>query len=132
MYNEQTEEKSKKSSLQLLNEKFESVREKYADKEEKSFWDSSPQEKCYDEMAKIVIAFTIPNTKEDLLDILPYMKTQSESDAHGPSNRRFVRACEAKYKECILKARSSFKDDPAFEPYLREKTLLEKFLGFFK
>ncbi|MBR0527714.1 MAG: hypothetical protein IJJ98_13665 [Prevotella sp.] len=131
MYNEQTEEKSNKSSLQLLNEKFESVREKYADKEDNSFWDSSPESKCYNEMAQIVIAFTIPNTKEDLLDILPYLKTQSELKANG-RNARFVEACEAKYKECVLKAKTSFKDDPAFEPYLREKTLLEKVLGFFK
>lgn len=128
MCNEQNEEKLNKSSLELLNEKLEEVRKKYANKEKGGFWDESPELKCYEEMAQIVLTFTIPNSKKDLLEILPYLKTQSESRG---LKLRFREAYGAKYKECVLKARASFKDDPAFEPYLRE-TIIEKIIGFFK
>ena len=129
MYTEQTEEKSKKSSLQLLSEKLESVREKYADKKRTGFWDTEPEVLCYEEMTKIVSTLVIPNTREDLLEFLPYLKAQSESNISGHG---FRDACKAKYKECVLKARTLFMSDSAFEPYLRKRTLLQMVLDFIK
>lgn len=120
------------SSVTQLNKLLEEVEKKYAkneNKEKKSFWDDDPEILRYDEMARVVNRFPIPNSRGDLLEFLPYLKSQAEMKYDG-ANNSYIDACRAKYKECVLKARTSFQNDPAFAPYLKKKTLLEKIKFF--
>ena len=114
------------SSVTRLNKLLEEVEKKYAkneNKEKKSFWDDDPVVLRYDEMARVVNRFPIPNSRGDLLEFLPYLKSQAENK-YG--EYQYVSACKSKYKECVLKARTSFQNDPAFAPYLKEETLFDK------
>ena len=114
------------SSVTQLNKLLEEVEKKYAkneNKEKKSFWDDDPVVLRNSEMARVVNRFPIPNSRGDLLEFLPYLKSQAENK-YG--EYQYVSACKSKYKECVLKARTSFQNDPAFAPYLKEETLLDK------
>ena len=114
------------SSVTRLNKLLEEVEKKYAkneNKEKKSFWDDDPVVLRNSEMARVVNRFPIPNSRGDLLEFLPYLKSQAENK-YG--EYQYVSACKSKYKECVLKARTSFQNDPAFAPYLKEETLFDK------
>ena len=117
------------SSVTRLNKLLEEVEEKYSKKEKKnttSFWDEDTTDvDRYDEMARVVNRFPIPNSRGDLLEFLPWLKSQAEMKYDG-ANNSYIDACRAKYKECVLKARTSFQNDPAFAPYLKEETLFDK------
>lgn len=124
------------SSVTRLNKLLEEVEEKYSKKEKKnttSFWDEDTTDvDRYDEMARVMNRFPIPNSRGDLLEFLPWLKSQAEMKYDG-ANNSYIDACMAKYKECVLKARTSFQNDPAFAPYfLKKETLLEKIKLFFK
>ena len=121
------------SSVTRLNKRLEEVEKKYSKKEKKtkqSFWDADTTD-CDrdDEMARVVNRFPIPNSRGDLLEFLPWLKSQAEMKYDG-SNNSYIDACRAKYKECVLKARTTFQNDPAFAPYLKKETLLEKIKFF--
>ena len=122
------------SSVTQLNKLLEEVEKKYAKNEKRgkeSFWDDS-DDKRDSEMARVVNRFPIPNSRGDLLEFLPWLKSQAEMRYDGVMNS-YIDACRAKYKECVLKARTSFQNDPAFAPYfLKRETLLEKIKLFFK
>ena len=114
------------SSVTRLNKLLEEVEKKYAkneNKEKRSFWDDDPVVLRDAEMARVVNRFPIPNSRGDLLEFLPYLKSQAENK-YG--EYQYVSACKSKYKECVLKARTSFQNDPAFAPYLKEETLFDK------
>ena len=116
------------SSVTRLNKLLEEVEKKYAkneNKEKKSFWDDDPVVLRDDEMARVVNRFPIPNSRGDLLEFLPYLKSQAETKNVGVICS-YYNACKSKYKECVLKARTTFQNDPAFAPYLKEETLLDK------
>lgn len=116
------------SSVTRLNKLLEEVEKKYAkneNKEKKSFWDDDPVVLRDAEMARVVNRFPIPNSRGDLLEFLPYLKSQAETKNVGVIDS-YYNACKSKYKECVLKARTSFQNDPAFAPYLKEETLLDK------
>lgn len=116
------------SSVTRLNKLLEEVEKKYAkneNKEKKSFWDDDPVVLRDAEMARVVNRFPIPNSRGDLLEFLPYLKSQAETKNVGVIDS-YYNACKSKYKECVLKARTTFQNDPAFAPYLKEETLLDK------
>ena len=120
------------SSVTRLNKLLEEVEKKYTEnvkKGKESFWDDDPDYLRHSEMARVVNRFPIPNSRGDLLEFLPYLKSQAENK-YG--EYQYVSACKSKYKECVLKARTTFQNDPAFAPYLKEETLLDKIKLFFK
>lgn len=122
------------SSVTRLNKLLEEVEEKYSKKEKKnttSFWDEDTTDGDRGhEMARVVNRFPIPNSRGDLLEFLPYLKSQAGMSYDGYNNY-YIHACRSKYKECVLKARTSFQNDPAFAPYLKKETLLDKIKLFF-
>ena len=74
--------------------------------------------------------FPVPNTRADLLEFLASMSAQIQSMKRNQSMQVFEeetirKAYEAKYEECVNKARISFANDPDFAPYLQKKS------GFF-
>ena len=74
--------------------------------------------------------FPVPNTRADLLEFLASMSAQISSMKQNQSMQVFEeqtmrKAYEAKYEECVNKARISFANDPDFAPYLQKKS------GFF-
>ena len=122
------------SSVTRLNKLLEEVEKKYNKNENRgkeSFWSLSTIDGDRgDEMARVVNRFPIPNSRGDLLEFLPYLKSQAGMSYDG-SNNSYIHACRSKYKECVLKARTSFQNDPAFAPYLKKETLLDKIKLFF-
>jgi hypothetical protein len=123
------------SSAKLLQKELEKVRKHYSGKKVENLTDflinSLQLRKDADEMARIILEFPIPNTRGDLLEFLPYLKARSEM-AYDGNNHSVIQACRSKYKECVMKARISFQNDPAFEPYLRKETILYKIKLLFK
>lgn len=117
------------SSYEKLSAKLEAIEVAYRDKKSISipFYGVSNKVK---EMANVIRMFPIPNTRADLLEFLASMSAQISSMKEGPSMQVFEdqmmrKAYEAKYKECVNKAKISFANDPDFAPYLQKKS------GFF-
>jgi uncharacterized Zn finger protein (UPF0148 family) len=78
------------------------------------------------EKASAIRMFPVPNTRADLLEFLAAMSAQIESMKEISSMQVFEesvmkKAYEAKYQECVNKARISFSNDPDFLPYLEKK-----------
>ena len=122
------------SSVTRLTKLLEEVDKKYhknANRGLKEAFLSMADCDCDSEMSRVVNRFPIPNSRGDLLEFLPYLKSKAEMSYDGEQNS-FIDACKSKYKECVLKARTSFQNDPAFAPYLKEETLLDKIKLFIK
>lgn len=120
------------SSATKLDERLMEIQKEYRrrknelSQKKQSFWDTEdPEADCDSEMAKAILSFPVPNSRADLLALLPYMKTRAEAsgDAYSEETRR---ACRAKYKECVLKAKLSFGKDPDFQFFFIEPSPLEK------
>ena len=119
------------SSARRLNDRLEETRNKFLEQNKKTtglsefLFNQEPEDKCYDEMTKIIMTFPIPNSRGDLLEFLPYLKACSEMGYDGHNNY-YIQACRKKYKECVMKAKMSFQNDPAFEQFLQEEKILDK------
>lgn len=82
--------------------------------------------KAVKEKASVIRMFPVPNTRADLLEFLGAMSAQLDSMKQANSMQAFEdqmlrKAYEAKFNECVNKARISFSNDPDFAPYLQKK-----------
>ena len=70
---------------------------------------------------QIIRTFPIPNTKEDLLEMLSLSNANSTAPANpSPSDNKIASAWQEKTKQLILKARIMLKNDPDLEYILAE------------
>ena len=117
------------SSYEKLSAKLEAIEVAYRDKVSISIPFVGVSNKVK-EQANVIRMFPVPNTRADLLEFLASMSAQISSMKQSQSLQVFEeemmsQAYEAKYKECVNKARISFANDPDFAPYLQKKS------GFF-
>ena len=117
------------SSYEKLSAKLEAIEVAYRDKVSFSIPIYGASKKVK-EQANIIRMFPVPNTRADLLEFLTSMSAQISSMKQVQSTQVYEglmmsKAYEAKYKECVNKARISFANDPDFAPYLKKKS------GFF-
>ena len=117
------------SSYEKLSAKLEAIEVAYRDKVSFSIPLYGVSNKVK-EMANVIRMFPVPNTRADLLEFLASMSAQISSMKYNQSIQIFEglmmrKAYEAKYKECVNKAKISFANDPDFAPYLQKKS------GFF-
>lgn len=95
-----------------------------------------------DEIISAIDTFPIPNSKEDLLEFLCFLKPKAEKNkgnafskgmlnlvtygAYGAlSKDKIVIAYKAKYEECLSKARFFLSQDPTFEAQLINSGILQ-------
>lgn len=71
-------------------------------------------------VASVIKTFPVPITKEDLFEFLTTMRSQMET-SEGVD---IPEAYRIKYKECLLKAKSLFPNDPKFSPFFMESNTL--------
>lgn len=114
------------SSYEKLSAKLEAIEVAYRDKVSFSIPLYGVSKKVK-EMANVIRMFPVPNTRADLLEFLASMSAQIASLKQNESwqvyeNAMMRNAYEAKYKECVNKARISFANDPDFAPYLQKKS----------
>lgn len=70
---------------------------------------------------QIIRTFPIPNTKEDLLEMISLTHANSEtSEEASTSEEKIASAWQEKYKQLILKAQITLRDDPDFLYFLSE------------
>ena len=117
------------SSYEKLSAKLEAIEVAYRDKISISIPVYGVSKKAK-EKANVIRMFPVPNTRADLLEFLASMSAQISSMKQTQSMQVFEdqmmrKAYEAKYEECVNKARISFANDPDFAPYLQKKS------GFF-
>ena len=117
------------SSYEKLSAKLEAIEVAYRDKVSLSIPIYGVSNKVK-EKANVIRMFPVPNTRADLLEFLASMSAQISSMKQNQSMQVFEeqtmrKAYEAKYEECVKKARISFANDPDFAPYLQKKS------GFF-
>ena len=117
------------SSYEKLSAKLEAIEVAYRDKVSSSIPIHRVSNKVK-EKANVIRMFPVPNTRADLLEFLASMSAQISSMKQNQSMQVFEeqtmrKAYEAKYEECVNKARISFANDPDFAPYLQKKS------GFF-
>lgn len=117
------------SSYEKLSAKLEAIEVAYRDKVSSSIPIYGVSNKVK-EKANVIRMFPVPNTRADLLEFLASMSAQISSMKQNQSMQVFEeqtmrKAYEAKYEECVNKARISFANDPDFAPYLQKKS------GFF-
>ena len=117
------------SSYEKLSAKLEAIEVAYRDKVSISIPFVGVSNKVK-EQANVIRMFPVPNTRADLLEFLASMSAQISSMKQNQSMQVFEeqtmrKAYEAKYEECVNKARISFANDPDFAPYLQKKS------GFF-
>lgn len=117
------------SSYEKLSAKLEDIEVAYRDKASISIPLYGVSKKVK-EKANVIRMFPVPNTRADLLEFLASMSAQISSMKQAQSMQIFEdqtmrKAYEAKYEECVNKARISFANDPDFAPYLQKKS------GFF-
>lgn len=117
------------SSYEKLSAKLEAIEVAYRDKVSISIPLYGVSKKVK-EKANVIRMFPVPNTRADLLEFLASMSAQISSMKQTQSMQVFEdqmmrKAYEAKYEECVNKARISFANDPDFAPYLQKKS------GFF-
>lgn len=117
------------SSYEKLSAKLEAIEVAYRDKISFSIPLYGVSNKAK-EKANVIRMFPVPNTRADLLEFLASMSAQISSMKQVQSmqvleNQMMRKAYEAKYKECVNKAKISFANDPDFAPYLQKKS------GFF-
>lgn len=81
-------------------------------------------------LASAISTFPVPNTKEDLMEFIMYLKPQ-QSLSSSPSDSKISLAYRAKYKECIKKAKIFFPNDPQILAAIGEekKGFFGKFFG---
>jgi len=71
--------------------------------------------------AQIIRTFPIPNTKEDLLEMISLSHANSEaSQDSSTSEDKIASAWQEKYKQLILKAQITLRNDPDFQYFLSE------------
>lgn len=117
------------SSYEKLSAKLEAIEVAYRDKVSISIPLYGVSKKVK-EKANVIRMFPVPNTRADLLEFLASLSAQISSLKQIQSLQVFEdemmrKAYEAKYEECVNKARISFANDPDFAPYLQKKS------GFF-
>ena len=71
--------------------------------------DSATMRKC-----QIIQNFPVPNTKEDLIEMLSLAHTNAEKKYNDVAEREMQRAWETKEKQIITKADLMIKDDPDY------------------
>lgn len=87
------------------------------------------QEKADQEKATIIASFSVPTTKEDLLEFLPSMRAKWKN--FGIKQTRYhaeKKAYIAKYEECLMKAKALFPNDPDFQPLFEMDAKESKFM----
>lgn len=117
-------------SAKMLEEKLAAIQQKYSKPENNSlnFMARGFQiSACDDEMAKAILSFPVPNSRGDLLEFLPYLKSRAEMPNDG-YNAKQSKASRTKYQECVFKAKMSFANDPAFQPYYQKDSIWQKIL----
>lgn len=78
------------------------------------------------EQSQIIETFPVPNTKADLLEFITSLQARAYFDISGtPSaadmgERRIQQAYAKKLKECIIKAKINFPNDPMFKAAIAE------------
>lgn len=83
----------------------------------KFFGEDSATEK----KVQLIRTFPIPNTKEDLLEMISLSHANSEEpDEATMSESKIASAWQEKYKQLILKAQIALRDDPDFLYFLAE------------
>ncbi|MCH5318729.1 MAG: hypothetical protein J1E38_03345 [Paramuribaculum sp.] len=83
-------------------------------------------------MAQAIINFPVPNSKEDLLEFILFLKPQSKVNVLLSENQETTKAYKRKYAECIEKAKFFFGDDPQVRQLLSQeenKGLFGKLFG---
>ncbi len=71
----------------------------------------------YRKKITIITNFPIPNTKEDLLDIIVSLEPKARD--YTMTQKDLCIAYLRKYEECINKAELLFPDDPMLQPYIK-------------
>lgn len=85
------------------------------------------------EKVNVIRMFPVPNTRADLLEFLGWLSAQMDSMKKITSiqvleSATLKKAYEAKFDECVNKARLNFADDNDFAPYFeRKKSIWSKF-----
>ena len=122
------------SSSEKLSAKLEAIDVAYRGKVSFTFPVYGVSKKAK-EKASVIRMFPVPNTRADLLEFLTSLSAIISSMKQLQSSQIFEdqmmrKAYDAKYEECVNKARVSFANDPDFEPYLQKKQgLFSKFFG---
>lgn len=63
----------------------------------------------------IISEFPIPNTKEDLFELISYLETLKEASYdHRETDNKCSNAAHEKYKQCVKRANALYPDDPMF------------------
>lgn len=65
-----------------------------------------------------IATFPIPNSKEDLIEFLLFLKPKTSNFSGDPDT---IWVYKQKYKECVKKAELYFSDDPQVQKILKEK-----------
>ncbi len=107
------------NSAQQLAAKLEAIDLAYRDKKPKfkgGF--NRTDEQREKERASVIQAFPIPTTKEDLLDFTITMRSRKMQGETNWESEYY--AYEAKYEECITKAKILFPDDSQFQPLIAQ------------
>lgn len=105
------------SSVEKLSRQIQEANDKY---KANTFFDSmgwAPSKRT-SAIYNIILNFPVPNTKEDLLEFIlflkPKIKMSKFSQDASHAELRFSKAYEKKYYECVEKARLFFPDDEQF------------------
>lgn len=94
-----------------------------------------------DEICSAIDTFPIPNSKEDLIEFICFLKPKAEKDKKSPfskgvfsvvssnpygslSKDKIAEAYKAKYEECLNKASLFLKNDPQFEELLAQNNIV--------
>ena len=81
-------------------------------------------------MTTAIENFPIPNTKEDLMEFLLYLKPKTKKTSASSATLHLINAYKNKYKECVKKAKLYFSDDPQIMQILEEdKGLFGRMFG---
>ncbi|MCH5246723.1 MAG: hypothetical protein J1E99_01070 [Muribaculaceae bacterium] len=68
----------------------------------------------------------IPNNKDDILDLLNYLKFYTRKSYYSPYGFEVGDALKDKYNECLEIARHNFPNEPGIKEYLESKAKAEK------
>lgn len=72
-------------------------------------------------LTSAIQSFPIPNSKEDLMEFLLYLKPQTKRTNASAGSMHLINAYKTKYKECVKKAKLYFSDDPQIKKILEEE-----------
>ncbi len=79
--------------------------------------EESSSRQRYRKKITIIANFPIPNTKEDLLEMVVSLEPKARN--YSFFQKDFCAAYLRKYEECINKAKLLFPDDPLLQPYIK-------------